>query len=188
MDIQEKCQDLEQIKQDLQRQIEMLELDKTVQQYIALKKEKDELEREQSILYRKIKLKEYDSCRHIIVYSFRDRHKECIKCGLRDDVLEYYYDIDRPYYSADGIMFEYLKKNCFSGFDTDIVCAPELARAIYKRLRLVYPKISDEEILKYLQNALLHISTIPVNKERKQSRARRLSLNSNFSIWNSYHF
>ena len=188
MDIQEKCQDLEQIKQDLQRQIEMLELDKTVQQYIALKKEKDDLDFEWWGLYREMKLKEYEDCRHIIVYSSVDRHRECIKCGLRDDVGVYDSIYEIPYCSIDSIMYKHLEKFCFVGLDTDIVCDPALAHAIYKRLQAVYPEICDEEIYEYLQNALLHISTIPVNEGRKQSRARRLSLKPDFSGWDSRHF
>ena len=43
MNIKEKYQGLEQRKNDLQRQIKTLELDKTVQQYIALQTEKDNL-------------------------------------------------------------------------------------------------------------------------------------------------
>ena len=188
MNIKEKYQGLEQRKNDLQRQIKTLELDKTVQQYIALQTEKDKLESARWDLYRKMKLKEYKDCRHILIYSSIDSHKECVKCGLRDDVQLYYSAFEIPYYSLDSIMYEHLEKCYFRGLDTDICCDPELAHAIYKRLQAVYPDIHDQEGLQYLQHALLHISTIPVNEERKQSRARRLSLDSDFSGWNSRHF
>ena len=172
----------------LQELKKILESNDVVQRYMALLDEEKKLRNELLNLRREIKFEEYEACSHVLVYSSRDGHRECVKCGLRDDVGVYNSILEVPWHSIDGIMYEFLKMYDFSGLDTDIACDPALAHAIYKRLQAVHPKISDEEILKYLQNALLHISTIPVNEERKQSRARRLSLNPDFSGWNSRHF
>ena len=66
---------------------------------------------------------------------------------------------------------------------SDIYCDELLARAIFSKLKEHHPDCTDEELVYYLRVALDDIRNIRVSEERKESRAKRLSLPSAFHSW-----
>ena len=79
-------------------------------------------------------------------------------------------------------MYDYL-------WDTDIdgekiICDLALAKAIYKRIKEIYPDINDELLKKYFKIALDNMMNIKVTEQRKRNRIKRLNLNQNFN-WNT---
>ncbi len=173
-------------------QLTMLEESETVQQYIELKKQNEELYNQQLSLYRDVKMEEYASCSHILVCSklVYDRYEGrtcewcgCIKCGLDTSVL----DSDYPL-GLQKIMYDYLKKSHLHSLNiqeikTDVICDMDLAQVIYAKIKSVYPNIDDETARKYFEIALDNIRNIKVSDERKENRAKRLSLDSKFKKW-----
>ena len=77
-------------------EINKLEENEIVKRYFELCSESEDLEYKQKDLYKKMKNKEYASCKHIWVTTLREynRHRRhpsdyygCIKCGLNERVI-----------------------------------------------------------------------------------------------------
>ncbi len=171
-----------------------------VKRYLELEKQNQSLYDQQLRLYRDVKMQEYSSCNHILVYSQIDYDRYegrthtscgCIKCGLDNSVL----NGSRDWLTGtQKIMYDYLKKNYlssnFGGIQTEVICDIDLAQAIYDKIKSVHPDIDDETAVSYFEIALDHIRNIKVSDERKANRAKRLSLDSSFQAWDSksvYH-
>ena len=166
-----------------------------VKRYFELCKRNNQLTNAQKELYTDIKSDEYLDCNHIWVTEFKDydayegrteTYCGCIKCGLDEKVLYLMeYNPDYRCLTLDQqIMYDVMQNNhYYGGIHTDIVCNLELAKAIYKRINEVHPNISDQLARKYFEIALNNIRTKEVSEERKESRAKRLSLSPNFKKW-----
>lgn len=166
-------------------QIELLEKTDLIKRYIRLIKEKNNLIKEQYKLYEQIKTNEYETCNHILICDYSEFYSNnityyfsgCIKCGLENSVLR------RPINSLNQtqkIMYNYLQNHHLVGIELDLISDLKLARAIYKKIKQNYPNISDELATKYFEIALDNIINIKVSRERKVSRAKRLSLEPNY--------
>ena len=85
------------------------------------------------------------------------------------------------------ILYDFMKSHpsCY-GINSNIICDLDLAKAIYARIKEVHPNIDDEKAVKYLKVALHNIRFTKVSEERKESRAKRLSLKSEFKKWNIF--
>lgn len=166
-----------------------------IRQYNEFTEKNRQLYQRQNDLYGKVKQEEFASCNHILVYTQIDydryegrtyKSRGCIKCGLDDSVLDCEEDLLLP---SRRIMYDYFKgdghNRYLKGMETGVVCDIDLAQAIYFKIRENHPDIDDETAVIYLKKALEDIRNIKVNDERKASRARRLSLPSKFSNWNS---
>ena len=122
-------------------EIKELENDERIRRYCELKDINERLYEKQFDLRKRIKLDEYSSCNHILVYSKIDydgwegrtyRSCGCIKCGLDSGVL----DGDRKYFSVlDQLMYDYLKGNHVKGKLLEVVCDLDLAHAIYSKIK-----------------------------------------------------
>ena len=136
------------------------------------------------------------NCNHIWVTTLKDYDSDedeletycgCIKCGLDRGVL-YLMEYNPDYRSLtldQQIMYDVIQNHYFlGGIYTDVECDLELAKAIYKKIHEVHPNISDQLARKYFEIALDNIRNIKVNDERKESRAKRLSLSNKFNKWN----
>lgn len=175
-------------------QINVLEQDDKVKKYFELCDLRDKLVDKQKELYNQIKINEYLSCNHIWVRTFIDYEKNkrycgCIKCGLNQVVfyLNKLFNAVNMLSLDQQIMFDYMKNNSYmNGIDTEILCDFDLAKAIYLRIKELYPNLDDETIIKYFETAVDDIIGIRVNDERKASRIKRLNLNPKFNNWNPY--
>ncbi len=144
---------------------------------------------EQLSLYRLMKEEEYNSCKHVLVYSRidDDRHEGrsykysgCIKCGLDNSVL----DSNKDYFSSlEKIMYSSLIEQHLTGAHTKILCDLDLAQAIYSKIKQAHPNIDDETAIDYFKVALNDIRNIEVSDARQKNRAKRLSLGPNFRRW-----
>ena len=155
---------------------ELCELKKNdvVKRYLELKAENYELiERKQGLLDR-IKWYEYSSCEHILVkLKNKKNHKFCIKCGLNTSKK----NIDSSsLLPNERAMKKYLMYNEIEGLNSDYDCEANIGVAIYSRIRKAHPGIDDETAIKYFEIALDKMRNIPVSKERKENRRRRLLL------------
>lgn len=169
-------------------EIKELEKNETVIRYIELTKQNETLYKQQQNLYKDIKESKFSSCKHILVYSRIDYDRYegrtykrcgCIKCGLNNSVLNGDYRL-----LIEGIMYNYLRNNYFSGIETKVACDLDLAQAIYSKIKEAHPDIDDKTAIKYFEIALDNIRNIKVSDDRKVSRAKRLSLNPDFKRWN----
>ncbi len=176
-------------------EMKTLEKNEILKRYFDLKEKNEILSNDQFSLFRDIKMEEYATCNHILVYSkidydrYEGRSYEscgCIKCGLDNSVLNESRDCLS---GTQKIMYDYLRKNYlssnFGGIQTEILCDIDLAQAIYTKIKNVYPDISDEKAINFFKYALKNIRDVKVSDERKVNRAKRLELDSDFKKWDS---
>ena len=178
--------------------INVLAENETVKEYFSMRQRNDELAREQKNLYKQIKVGEYSSCNHIWVNTLHDydswegrsyNYHGCVKCGLDKRVFH----LMESYHSPDWltldqrIMYDFMRNHSYgSGIDTNLLCDLDLARAVYSKIKEVHPDIDDETAVKYLKVALHNIRDTKVSDERKESRAKRLSLKPRFNKWTGF--
>ena len=154
-----------------------------------------ELSNLQEKLYKQVKVEEYSSCNHIWVSALQDydgfegrslNYYGCIKCGLDGRVLLMKRYPRLIHLTSDQkIMYDFMiGGNVYNkGINTNMLCNLNLAKAIYSRIKEVHPDIDDETVVKYLKVALYNIRDNKVSEERKESRAKRLSLSPKFDRW-----
>ncbi len=166
--------------------IKELENNDIVKQYLELLNKQKELENKKIIAYKNMRLDDFSHCKHIwIITSTKTNYPShgCIKCGL--DWRVYNYSNLKEFSIEEQLMYDYLVDNLpYDGINTNIYCDLDLARAIYSRIKERNPRINDITLLKYFEIALDNIRNISVTEERKKSRIKRLSLDSNFTRWN----
>lgn len=181
-------------RKDIREQMKVLAETETVKKYFFLRELNDKLSKQQNDLYTQIKFEEYSSCNHIWVttshkYDSWDgrvyNYCGCVKCSLDRGVFSYH---NPEWLTLDQrIMYDFMMSHSSSrGIKTNISCDLDLAKAIYAKIKESHPNIDDETAVKYLKVALYNIRNTKVNDERKVSRAKRLSLKSNFNKWTSY--
>ena len=180
-------------KSEIIKKIGTLANNDVVKEYLYLCSKCDELTEQQEKLYRDLKYNEYSLCNHIWIttenkYDYSEgrtyQYRGCIKCGLDTRVCQRSHR-DLKYLTFDQqIMYYFIRtKSWENGIHTNILCNLELAKAIYSKIKINHPNIDDETARKYFENALYDIRNIKVNDERKESRAKRLSLSSDFNRW-----
>ncbi len=186
-------------RKELIEQINVLAKDETVKKYFELRSQNDELANQQKKLYKQIKVEEYSSCNHIWVNTLHDYDSRegrsynycgCIKCSLDRRVFH----LMESYHSPDWltldqrIMYDFMRDNHAyeKGIETHILCDLDLAKAIYSKIKKVHPDIDDETAIKYFKVALHNIRDTKISNERKESRAKRLSLSPKFNKWNGW--
>lgn len=174
-----------------------LEKDEKIQRYLQLVKQNKYLQRMQRSVYKYIKTEEYSNCDHILVYSKIDYDKRegrtykycgCIKCGLNDAVLDESLLKDDKMSYKDKVMHDFLTENhimFLTGRQLHIPCDLSLAQNIYAKIIENHPDIDELSAINYFDKALHNIRNIHVSEERKKSRAKRLSLKTNFDAWYS---
>lgn len=197
-DLKEQYNHIVSERQTIIDQINVLAENETVKEYFSLRQQNDELARKQNDLYKQIKIGEYSSCNHIWVNTLHDydswegrsyNYHGCVKCGLDERIFH----LMESYHSPDWltldqrIMYDYMKNHSYkSGIDTNLLCDIDLAKAIYAKIKEVHPDIDDETAVKYLKVALHNIRDTKVSDERKESRAKRLSLKPEFNKWTCF--
>ena len=177
-------------------EIDVLKENDIVKKYFELCKRNSNLSRTENELYSQIKQDDYTYCNHIWVNVLKD-HDEyegtteiycgCIKCGLDEKIL-YLMEYNPNYNSLtqdEKIMYDYMQDNYYNrGIHSKVFCNLDLAMSIYKKIKEKHPNIDDKTALKYFEIALDNIRNIKVNDERKEDRAKRLSLSTKFNKWN----
>lgn len=177
---------------------EMKELERSspdVRKYKELIGKELRLRVETTDTFKLIRYKEFDECNHILVKTMictgkRNRpytYCGCIKCGLTDAVESKSKD---NLNISETVMYDYLeeiKKRGYilNGNILNIKCDLSLAKAIYSKIDEIYPYLDESLKIKYFARALAHIRQKNVSDERKISRAKRLSLESDFNSWYS---
>lgn len=197
-DLKEKYDQIVSQRKGIIDEINVLAEDETVKKYFELRKQNDELAIQQKDLYKQIKIGEYSSCHHIWVNTLHDydswegrsyNYHGCVKCGLDKRVFH----LMESYHSPDWltldqrIMYDFMRNHSSgSGINSNLLCDLDLAKAIYTKIKEVHPDIDDETAVKYLKVALHNIRDTKVSDERKESRAKRLSLEPDFNRWNGF--
>lgn len=182
-------------RKELTEQINALSVDETVKTYLEAINRNNALAAKQRQLHKQIKTEEYQTCHHIWVNTFHFydsyegrgyNYSGCVKCGLDRKVFylkEKYRDLDLLT-EEERIMYDFIKSNgCQGGTKTDLSCDLDLAKAIYKKIKEACPNINDQTAIKYLEVALEDIRNNKVSDERKENRAKRLSLKPDFNKW-----
>lgn len=179
-------------------QINVLAENETVKKYFSLREQNDKLSKQQNDLYTQIKVGEYSSCNHIWVNTLHEydswegrsyNYCGCVKCGLDRRVFHLMESYHSPEWLTldQRIMYDFMMNHSSSrGINSNLLCDLDLAKAIYAKIKEVHPDIDDETAVKYLKVALHNIRDTKVNDERKVSRAKRLSLKSNFNKWTGF--
>ncbi len=197
-DLKEQYNHIVSERQTIIDQINVLAENETVKEYFALREQNDKLASQQKDLYKQIKVGEYSSCNHIWVNTLHDydswegrsyNYHGCVKCGLDKRVFHLMERFHSPDWLTldQRIMYDYMKNHSYkSGIDTNLLCNLDLAKAIYAKIKEVHPDIDDETAVKYLKVALHNIRDTKVSDERKESRAKRLSLKPEFNKWTGF--
>ena len=197
-DLKEQYNHIVSERQTIIDQINVLAENETVKEYFALREQNEKLASQQKDLYKQIKVEEYSSCNHIWVNTLHDydswegrsyNYHGCVKCGLDKRVfhlMERFHSLD--WLTLDQrIMYDFVKNHhSSSGINSNLLCDLDLAKAIYAKIKKVHPDIDDETAVKYLKVALHNIRDIKVSDERKESRAKRLSLKPGFNKWTGF--
>lgn len=196
--LKEKYNQIVSERKDIINQINVLAENEIVKEYFALHQQNDKLASEQNDLYEQIKVGEYSSCYHIWVNTLHDRDRwegrsynyhGCVKCGLDKrvfDLMERFHD---PSWLTleQRVMYDFMRNHHSDyGIDSNLLCDLDLAKAIYAKIKEVYPDIDDECAVKYLKVALHNIRDTKVSDERKVNRAKRLSLKPEFNKWTGF--
>ena len=155
-----------------------------IKEYNELKAANGDLLREQKDLANLMKMKEYETCDHVLVNTYQDwecSYYGCIKCGLHEDVLI-------TFDNSDSLMYDYLsdQHNYFKFRQSRILdssCDLELAQAIYQKITESHPDVDDDTLVKYFRNALDHMRSDSISQDRQVSRVKRLHLSNNFINW-----
>lgn len=175
-------------REKIQKELKELEEMEIIKRYFRLRLEWDISYNKKHDLYKQIENEKLKSCRHILVNTSlggKNRYQNCgcIKCGVDTSILEK----ERSKLNfEDKIKYDYLKENYIrlNATHIGVVCDLNLAMAIYFKIKEYHPGINDETAIYYLKVALNDIRNIKVNYERKESRAKRLSLKPTFDRWN----
>ena len=181
------CEERERILSEMKK----LEQEEIVKKYIELENQERALLKDQKELYKAMKKIEYSECNHVLVCTKVDfdnvdgrtyKYCGCIKCGLDESVFS---KNNKTSNLKIEIKKEYLKKNGYfiRGRKLNVSCDLLLAQSIFNKINEVHPSIEENLAIKYFEIALDNIRKIEVNKVRRQSRARRLSLRHNFDKW-----
>ncbi len=170
--------------------------DEKVKEYLELHRQLKKISEQQKEFYRLIKIKEVSSCKHIWVSTLHDYdpiegratdYCGCMKCGLDQRVFYITGSFrNKNILTFDqSIMYDFMKDNRYfeQGINTKVLCDLDLAKGIYSKIKEAHPDIDDVTAIKYFEIALDNIRNIKVSKERKISRAKRLSLSHNFNNW-----
>lgn len=185
-----KYLDLDSQIKSIGEELEKLESNSKVQQYLELRSKKQRLTEKRSKVYIDMKNYEYSSCEHVLVSSkvkndLRGRTYKicgCIKCGLNEEVIS-----KKNLSFKESVMFEYLKKNglYIKGKRISLDCDLSLGRAIYRKIYENNKDIDTDTLIKYFERSLAHIRKHKVSEERKANRAKRLLLKPNFNKWDA---
>lgn len=197
-DLKERYEKIKLTMNETVNKINALLDDEKVKEYLELRRQLESLSEQQKEFYRLIRIKEYSSCKHIWVSTLHDYdpiegratdYCGCMKCGLDQRVFY----IAGPLRNKNiltfdqSVMYDFMKDNRYfeQGINTKVLCDLDLARAIYSKIKEAHPDIDDVTAIKYFEIALDNIRNIKVSKERKISRAKRLSLSPDFNRWKS---
>lgn len=187
--VTDKYNNLVQEKNNIVKRLKELEKDEKVKEYIELNERNDKLYNQLISSYKGLKLENYYNCKHIFVKSstiyesIEGRsysYYGCIKCGLANNVLD---ENKNNLTEDEKIMYEFLDKNSMKGIFVKESCDLSLAKAIYNKIIDNYPNIDDHTAVTYFKKALYDIRNVKVSNERKENRAKRLSLHANFNKW-----
>ena len=186
-------------REELIEQINVLAENEIVKKYFELCEQNNALANQQKELYKQIKVEEYSSCNHIWVNTLHNydswegrsyNYCGCIKCGLDKRVFHLMERYDSSYWLTleQRIMYDFMRDSHAyeKGIETHILCDLDLAKAIYLRIKEAHPDIDDETAIKYFKVALHNIRDTKVSYERKESRAKRLSLSPKFNKWTAW--
>ena len=158
---------IEKEREDILKEINELKKNEVIKRFYELQNKNIKLANEQITLYKKLKVKEYDSCNHIWVNTLHDYdscegrsddYYGCIKCGLDQRVFE----ISSRLGSIDFLtleqqtMYEYMygRYVIYKGINTYIECDLDLARNFYAKLKEENKNINDEQVIDLLKNNL----------------------------------
>lgn len=179
MNINEEYEILINEYNEVKEKITELENDNTVKEYLKYKDELNKLSLKLGGTREVLNYLKYKKCHHILVITKATRdgrrtYKDygCIKCMLDTRVQ------DKKNLSIDEeYMKNYLSLESISNnsIKTDINYSNlELLNKIYERIINIYPNITDEELIKYLNHSIESI-IFSDNKAKKLNRNRRLN-------------
>ena len=158
---------------------------KEVKEYIELLGKKTELDEAIEEMYPNILKARYKECEHVIVSCpphSGNEYKGCIKCGLVNrKSLNGYIPVFDTEFMREFYKESHIKE--LKGKELNVECNLKLAKAIYKRIKKLFPNISDELATKYFEIALDNIKNIEVSEERQENRANRLGLCPSENLW-----
>jgi len=99
----------------------------------------------------------------------------CLECGVKRGFGATHYTFSSEIDELEEDMLE-----CY-----DDICMgdEELLVAIYNRIKVRHPNISNEEMLQYISAALHNMETKPITLERHKKRILRLNLTPEFNNW-----
>lgn len=184
--LQEKYAKVLQEITDVDAQINALQDNEKVKQYIAVCDQHDKLMHQKEDLYKSVLIERYSSCNHIWIIASHDYdsaegrsyyYHGCIKCGLDRTVFRLMENCNdlQLLTPEQRVMYDFMYGHCLGGKMLNTSCDLELAKSIYAKIKEAHPDIDDETAIKYLKVALADIKKIKVNDERKKSRAKRLA-------------
>ena len=177
------------LKNEIQNQIQSLEDEDIIKQYLNLLIQKENINQKQKDLFKKIKNEEYSSCTHLWVETITDynnsktpfRYHSCVKCGLDQGVI-YLINHGQNLSFEQKIMYDFLKNQNLDNQITTTKCDLELALSLYNKIKENHPNIDDRVMRKYMEIALDNMRQNE-NAQRKEKRIKRLNLTPKFNRW-----
>ena len=165
--LKKQYKQIEKEREDILKEINELKKNEVIKRFYELQNKNIKLANEQIILYKKLKVKEYDSCNHIWVntlhdyFSYEGRSDDyygCIKCGLDQRVFEIVSRLGSIDYLTleQQIMYDYMYGHyvTYKGINTHLECDLDLARNFYTKLKEENKDIDDEQVVDLIKNNL----------------------------------
>lgn len=169
------CNKLSEVDSELNE----LEKEKIIIKYNNDLKVKKYLNSRKNEIYERIKINEFETCRHVFVNGI------CIKCGLNIKMYELEYINYDNLNINSKIIFNYLltkKIDAFTDYiSIDMDVPRDLVKKTYDKINTLYPDKSEDEKIYYLKCALHNMHVKDFSEKRINSRVRRLKLDYSFT-------
>lgn len=187
-DLRVKKQILLNLIDNNKKEIETLQKQSIIQQYITLTDKQGNLEKELNKISNTIINENFKSCSHVKIHYILSEDRDgkeycgyCIKCKLDERFRpnQYY-----PCTETENIMHDVLREYGFPGKKLNITCDPNLASAITDCILKTNPSISDEELQFLFSTQLEWIrQNVSDNNDFAIQKRKELGLHPSFDFW-----
>lgn len=164
-ELEKKYEETRSKRMRVENELELLANNETVKRYFALSKVEDELFREESQIFQKIRFNEFENCEHLFVDTIEsnehNRFCACVKCGLDSTTLRE----DKSWLTPNRLAsYNYIKEHLHSDYNlirskgthTDLILPFETAQNIYHQVIFEHGNINDEQVAEYMREKFYH--------------------------------
>ena len=146
-ELEKKYEETRSKRMRVENELELLANNETVKRYFALSKMEDELFREESQIFQKIRFNEFENCEHLFVDTIEsnehNRFCACVKCGLDSTTLRE----DKSWLTPNRLAsYNYIKEHLHTETQFNNRVSYCITKQELDNLNIDYEKIVDEYV------------------------------------------